>query len=259
LYREGVMAGIIESLEKAITKLHRKRIARQLYERSSKAVEYGPFKGMKLIEFSHISSSPLALKLFGLYEREVVDFLTSLKDRQTLINLGAGDGYYSVGLIMSGTVKRALSFEMDEKGRKAIAQNAAQNGVLSGVEIFGAADAALPVTLKAKGVDPASAVVLCDIEGAEFSVISRDLIAALPGAVYAIEIHDFMFADGAQKLEALRQSLAGSHDIEMAKARPAAWSDIPELEALHDNARALVTSDGRKRLGLWLFARPKSR
>jgi hypothetical protein len=252
------MAGLIESLEKAITKVYRKRVARRLYDQSSKAVERGPFKGMKLIAFSHISSAPLALKLFGLYEQEVVAFLTSLKDRDTLINLGAGDGYYSVGLIRAAIVKRALSFEIDEKGRRAIADNAAQNGVAGSVSIFGAADAGLLDTLKAEGVDPASAILLCDIEGAEFDVIDDALVAALQGAAFAIELHDFRFADGARRLEALTARLSKTHDVEIVKAGPADWSGIAELEALHDNARALVTSDGRKKLGLWLFARPNA-
>ena len=251
------MPGLIESLEKAITKLYRKRVSRRLYEQSSKAVEHGPFAGMKLIAFSHISSAPLALKLFGLYEREVVDFLVSQKGMDTLINLGAGDGYFSVGLLRSGTVDRALSFEIDRKGREAIAQNAAQNGVADKVQIFGAADGSLLHSLQAEGVVPASTIFLCDIEGAEFAVVDDALAEFLADATFVIEIHDFLFADGAARLEALKTRLGRHHDVEMVKAGPADWRGIAELEALHDNARALVTSDGRKKLGLWLFARPK--
>lgn len=251
------MTGLIESLEKAITKLYRKRISKRLFDESSRSVLYGPFKNMKLIPFSHLSSAPLAQKLFGFYEPQVVEFLASQKGKDTLVNLGAGEGYYSIGLLMTGTVKRALSFEIEERGRKAILQNAQQNGIHEGIEVFGAADANLLSTLLAQGIDPKKTILLCDIEGIEFSVIDEKLIAALSGATYVIELHHFMFQDGEAKVEKLKRMLAPNYDLEIVKAKPMDWYGIPELEALHDNARALVTSDGRKKQGIWLFARPK--
>lgn len=250
------MTGLVESLEKAVAKLYRKRIARRIYENSDRSVRYGPFKGMRLPARAHISSAPLALKMFGLYEPEVLAFLTGLEDRDTLVNLGAGDGYYSVGLIHAGTVRRALSFEIDAGGREAIRNNAREHGMEGSIGIFGPADRELATTLAREGVDPSRTIILSDIEGAEFEVIDDALVSAMKGACWAIEIHDFAVSDGAAKLEALQARLARHNGVEIVKAGPRDWRGIPELEALHDNARALVTSDGRKQLGRWLFAKP---
>jgi hypothetical protein len=252
------MNKLLESIEKAVTKLYRKRIARRLFETSSGKVERGPFAGMKLIAFSHISSAPLALKLYGLYEKEVLDFLVSLTGRTVLVNLGAGEGYYSVGLIRSGTVERSLAFEIDEKGRAAIATNAEQNGVAGRIKVFGAADGTLARTLAAEGVAPGSAIILCDIEGAEFSVIDDALASAYREAVFVIELHPFAVEGGEALLAALIARLAPSHELRRVKAGHRDWVGIPALEALNDNARALAVSEGRKLQAEWLFAVPKS-
>lgn len=252
------MGGLLESIEKAVTKLYRKRIARQLFEASSGAVERGPFAGMKLIKFSHISSAPLALKMYGLYEREVLDFLVAQKGRSVLVNLGAGEGYYSVGLIRTSTVDRSLAFEIDEKGRRAIAVNAEQNGVAGRIKVFGAADALLAKTILAEGVDPATAIILCDIEGAEFSVLDDAFVAAFRNSVFVVELHPFAVSDGEARLAALIARLAPSHDLQRVKAGNRDWVGIPALEALNDNARALAVSEGRKLQAEWLFAVPKA-
>lgn len=252
------MGGLIESIEKAVTKLYRKRIARKLFEASSGQVERGPFAGMKLIKFSHISSAPLALKMYGLYEQEVLEFLVSIPGRRVLVNLGAGEGYYSVGLIRAGTVERSLAFEIDAKGRAAIAENAAQNGVDGRIEVFGAADGSLAETMARAGVEPGGAIILCDIEGAEFEVIDDALVSAFRDAVYVIELHPFAVENGRAKQEALIARLGASHDVRRVGAGLRDWRGIPALEALNDNARALAVSEGRKLNAEWLFAVPKA-
>lgn len=251
------MASLAEALEKAAVKLYRKRMSRRLYEASDGRVKYGPFAGMALGALSHLSQGPLALKLFGLYEREVVEVLTGLSGVETLVNCGAGDGYFSIGLVRAGVVMRSICFELDEKGRKVIAENAARNGVADRITILGAADRSLPAVLAREGVDPARTVVLCDIEGAEFSVLSAQLIAALAQSLFVVELHTFAVDRGEQALADLEARFAPTHAVELISAKPRDWSGIPELEALPDNARALVASEGRKILGLWLVARPK--
>lgn len=251
------MGGLLEAIEKAFVKQYRKRMSRRLFEHSDGVVARGPFKGMKLGSLSHLSVGPLALKLFGLYEVEVADVLAGLKGRRTLVNIGAGDGYFSIGMVLAGVVENSVCFELDGKGRDAIRRHAELNGVGARIAIHGAADASLLRKLEQEGVDPAATAVLCDIEGAEFGVLDKALIGHFAETVFVVEVHPFAVSDGAAALAALEQRFAATHRVERVSARPRDWSGIPEIEALNDNARALVVSEGRKELGLWLVARPR--
>lgn len=252
------MTGLIESLEKAITKLYRKRAAGRLYARAGGVVQRGLFAGMRLDQTSHLSNSYMALKAYGLYETEVHAWLALQPDVDTLVNIGAGEGYYSIGLVRIGKAKRAISFELDGKGRSAIAVNAAANSLGDKIAIHGAAGADLVDVLKREEADPRSTVLLCDIEGGEFSVITPELVRFLSGARFAIELHGFAVADGEKAISDLAGLFAGTHDVEIVKAGPRDWSGIAEIEALNDLERALVTTEGRKKLGRWLFATPRA-
>src|SRR5579863_8220696 len=63
---------------------------------SGTVIMAGPFKGMRYIDRS--INSALFPKLLGTYESEIAPFLDKLKciRPHTLINIGAGEGYYAV-------------------------------------------------------------------------------------------------------------------------------------------------------------------
>lgn len=253
------MASVMEAIEKALTKLYRKRAAKKVYAAMNNTVKYGPFAGLKFSGGSHISDTSLALKALGLYETEVVEHLLSLSACDTLINLGAGDGYFPIAMARAGFIDRAFAFEMNEEGRRAIAANAALNGVADKIAIYGAADENLTATLTELAVNPAKAMVLCDIEGAEYEVLDQGLIEGLASAHFVIELHPFMITDGAAKESAMAARFAPTHDVQIIKAQPRDWRNLTEVEALHDLERALVTSEGRKLLARWMIATPKFR
>jgi hypothetical protein len=250
------MSGLLESVEKAVVKQYRKRIARRLFQKLGKNISYGPFKGMQFASGSHLSQSDLALKATGLYEVEIRDWMLALGPLPLLINLGAGDGYYPIAMLKSGAVQKALAFEMKAEGRTAIAANAALNGVEHQVEIFGAAKAGLTQTLQSAAADANGAIFLCDI--AEFDIIDDQLISYLALSFLVVELHPFAVENGAEKQRALQQRLSKTHDVEIIKATPRDWSNIPEIETMHDLERALVTTEGRKCLGTWLLAKPRN-
>lgn len=252
------MTGLLESIEKAITKLYRKRIAARVFAQLGHTVKYGPFKGLAFERTSHLSNSDLVLKALGLYETEITARMLDMPGITTLVNLGAGDGYFPIALLRSGKVLRAIGFEMIEEGRKAIAANASLNGVADSLVIHGAAGAGLLDTLKADGCDPQKLIFLCDIEGAEFSVIDDALAQWLAPSHVIVELHPFAVANGAVKEAELVARLTRTHLVEIIKATPRDWVGIPEVEALHDLERALVTTEGRKLLARWLLATPKA-
>ena len=251
-----LMRSLVEAAEMAMTKQYRKRVSRRIYAELGGEVRYGPFKGLRLEDGSHISDGPLALKVLGLYEQELLDEITA-RPVQTLVNMGGADGYYSVGMLRADLAERSIAFEMDPAGRETIARNAKANGVADRITVLEKATEDWAARVLELDVDPARTLVLCDIEGMEFELITPEAVAALPGASYMIELHHALVPDGETKLERLQAALEPTHRTQVLRSGPPRWSGIAEVEALRDLERALVTSQGRKMIGEWMVARPR--
>ena len=247
------MASLLASIEKAATKLRRKRVSRGLFEAFGGAVRYGPFNGLKLGGDANTSAGNLGAKVCGIYEQALLRRLQELGPFGDVVNFGAADGYYSIGLLVAGLAKRSICFEMTAKGRASIAANARANGQTDAVEIRGIADDTAGPQLRELGFDAAGRLVLCDIEGAEFSVLSQTVLTDLRGAVLVVELHDRLMAQGLALRAALIARLPKDAAHEILTSAPPDWRGIVEIEAMSDNDRALVCSDGRKVLGEWLI------
>ena len=111
--------------------LHRRRLAAQINNLFHSTVAYGPFKGLKFSTVNNLWGDERGAMILGLYEQEVLDSLTQIpKDKyKTLVDLGAADGYYAIGSLVSKMFDAAYAFEASEDRRKAISENAALNGV----------------------------------------------------------------------------------------------------------------------------------
>ncbi len=247
------MGSLLASLEKAATKLRRKRISRQVFEAFGGEVRHGPFAGLKLGGDANTSSGNLGAKVCGIYEQVLLQRLQELGPFEDVVNFGAADGYFSIGLLQAGLAKRSICFEMTEQGRDAIARNAAENGHTQAVEIRGIADDSAGPQLRELGFQAASGLVLCEIEGAEFSVLSETVLDDIKGAVMVVELHDRLMPEGKALRAALIARLPKEAHHEILMSAPPDWRGIPEIEAMSDNDRALVCSDGRKVLGEWLI------
>ena len=145
----------------------RLRVSKEVFEMMNGVVGYGPLKGLKLADDAWWGAPDKASMLLGLYEQELLDVLTSkpLINKSYFIDIGAADGYYGIGLVMAGFYKKSFCFEISEKGRLTIKNNAEVNGVSDKVQVFGAADQALAQHLPQECIQ--DAVVLVDIEGGE--------------------------------------------------------------------------------------------
>lgn len=249
---------LLAKIEIAAAKMRRKRISKKLFEDAQGVVQDGIFKGMVLSQDTNISQSVLGLKIHGLFEAGVVALIEANAPFSDVIDIGAADGYYPVGMLKAGLAKRAICFEMTDKGRVSIAENAKSNGVEDKIEIFGVADESFDEKLASINFNAQGSLFICDIEGSEFTVLTSDVLEAINGALMIIELHDFPDAPSSPERDALISRMPENYVCEVITAPVADWTGIVQLERLHDIDRALVTSDGRKRLGEWLVCRPKS-
>ena len=115
-----------------------------------------------------------AAMLLGIYEMEVAASLADVPEGYRIfVDIGAADGYYSVGLLHSDKFDRAICFEINEFGRRTISRLAAQNDVATRITLLEGADPGFPEKLAGIGADLSKCVFLLDIEGHEFDLLTE--------------------------------------------------------------------------------------
>jgi len=219
-------------------------------------VQYGPFKGLKLSPRTWWGETDRASMLFGLYEKEVLDSLQNIPKRYKIfIDLGAADGYYAIGVLANNLFERSICFEISDQGQKTIEDNAKLNNVLDRIEIRGKANKKFYDEFKPGA--RAEAVLFVDIEGAEFDLIDKETFHAFHTSIIFIELHDWFFADGEEKVQRMKRDSSSTHvttELTMGARDPSVFS---ELIKLHDNDRWLICSEGRGQRMTWLRFDPK--
>lgn len=235
--------------------LRRIQLARQLDLALASTVRYGPFRGLRQGPDTAWSIADRAPILLGLYEQEVLESLAEAGGRTAFVNLGAGDGYYGVGALVSGLFQRSYCYEMGEKGRRIIADTARLNGVDARVEIRGKAGPGFYHDLPADALD--DCVLFVDIEGAEFELLDEAAFRAFGKAVIFLELHDWFFQDGPQRLDRLRRDAAATHAITEMTMTARDLSVFPELREYSDSDRWLLCSEGRGRRMSWMRFDPR--
>ena len=231
-------------------------ISRQLDERFGSQVKYGPFRGLKLSKATWWGKTDRAGMLLGLYEQEVLSALANVpvRYRRSFIELGAADGYYAVGVLVNDLFERSYCFEISERGQKAITANAALNGVSSRVQIHGIAEMNFHTALPESATG--DSVLLIDIEGAEFDILTAKTFERFTNSVIIIELHDHFFADAPQRLERLRSICANVFRIDELTTTARDLSVFPELKQFSDTDRWLICSEGRRAMPHWYVLTP---
>ena len=221
-------------------------------------VRYGAFRGLLMPKAMFWGVADRACMLLGMYEREVQQALVNLlKTRKIFINLGAADGYYGVGAIVGGLCRKSVCYELSPVGRHVISEVANSNNVIDNVTVRGRADASFINHFSDSELR--SAVVLIDIEGGEFDLLSTDVLQHLRNTPLIVELHEAFIPKGSAKADALT-SLASRwfnvSELTTGDRNPNAYS---ELASYSDNDRWLIASEGRPYRMKWLLMEPLSR
>ena len=164
-------------------------------------VSGGPFAGLTYPDASAISLIP---KLLGIYERQLhrplEDAIRAGPD--VIVNVGAADGYYAVGLARRCPGATVHAFDGDAGQRALLARVAAANGV--DLRIGGTATVD----------DVAGALVVVDCDGCEGALLQPGLLGS---ATIIVELHDFI-EPGIGDVIAAR--FAATHDVELVPTAP---------------------------------------
>jgi hypothetical protein len=189
--------------------------------RNNGRVAGGPFAGMRYIRGS--VGSAYVPKLLGMYERELngyVERACALR-LPLIVDIGAAEGYYAIGLALRNPDASVIAFETEKKGRDALAEMARLNGVQKRVEIRGKCELQ---DLRAALADVDRALVVCDCEGCEEALLQPDAIPELSRAYLLVEMHDFISAGITDRISG---RVAATHRVERIWQQPRQRSEFP--------------------------------
>jgi hypothetical protein len=189
--------------------------------RTGGRVKAGPFAGLRYIRGA--VGSAYVPKLLGTYERELNDCLEEACGFgfSCIIDIGAAEGYYAVGLARRNPDARVIAFEMDPKGRKALEEMATLNEV--GQQIAVRAKCG-PGDLQAALPSGGKALVVCDVEGDEDVLLDPDQVPKLRRAHILVEMHDFI-----QRgiTENMIERFAATHQVKRIWQQPRSRAEMP--------------------------------
>jgi hypothetical protein len=169
--------------------------------------------------------------------------------------LGAGDGYYPIGLMKSGLFSSAIAFEGSELRRDQMERLADINGCKKNIEIRGYASEDCFDDLEFNLL--AQSVILSDIEGGEFNIFTEKNLKILSDSIIIIEIHDFLVPLGNSKLEELVNTATKYFKVTWLTTTGRNPSKFQELRDFNDIDRWLTMVEGRGPLMNWIRLDPR--
>jgi hypothetical protein len=221
-YRSLVPASARAPLRALLTP--RWHIATSLVRAASRhRVVAGPFRGMRL-ELSPLSRRHHMGYILGSQELELRDAIEQIiaKRYRAILNVGAADGYYAVGLALRSPHSRVIAFEALPELHPVITRTARENGVANRIAVLGTCG--LDELRHHLNDTTGRTLVLMDIEGAEAKLLDPAAVTELARADILVETHD-AFVPGCT--ETLIERFRPTHEIFRYAARPRALSDYP--------------------------------
>lgn len=215
-------------------------------QRNGLYVRHGPLEGMRYPQAAVGHANILAAKLLGAYELELADVVRSVINEgfRCAINIGAGEGYYAVGLALKSPGTVVTAFETDGGERRLCARMARLNGVADRVVVHKTCDSTQLAAFNGQRT-----FVLCDCEGCERDLLRPDVVPMLRTATMLVELHPLLQSD---ITDILRARFATSHDITIIASCARDPREWRELDALSTDQAALLLSEG------WLPGGPRA-
>jgi hypothetical protein len=216
-------------------------------------VQSGPFAGMVLPDRAARGDGDLLPKLLGFYEEELHTFIEGIVSTEPdlVINVGAAEGYYAIGMarLIPGAFVHA--FDTEAKSQEICRLAATLNDVSNRVSVTGQCTPDLLQAILPRGRSP---VIICDCEGYERTLIDPHRVPALRAATLIIECHDFIDPSITQTLV---DRLSATHTLEGIREGARDPNVSPFLQALDSLDRWLAICEYRPTMMHWIVARPK--
>ncbi len=224
-------------------------------EKTSNCVRQGPFAGMRYIATS-IGSAYIP-KLLGIYEKELNPFVEAIcaKKPALIVDVGAAEGYYAIGLARKSPYTRVIGYEMETNGQEAMNQMAVLNDVADRVSVRGKCE---PSDLEEVIEKEPHPVVICDVEGYEQYLLDQTAVPSLRRAVILVELHDFLVPNITEELQ---RRFFSTHRIVHIWQEPRSRAEFPwrtwGTRLLPKSYLDWTVSEWRPVKMAWLYMEPK--
>lgn len=192
-------------------------------------------------------------KLLGCYEAELHPFIEGIAATAPglIINIGAAEGFYAIGMARLVPGAFVHAFDSDAKSQEICRQAATMNAVSNRVSVTGRCTPDLLQAIVPRGRTP---LIICDCEGQERELIDPQRVPALRAATMVVECHDFMDASITQTLV---DRLGATHTLEGVREGARDPNASPFLQGLDSLDRWLAVCEYRPTMMHWIVARPK--
>jgi hypothetical protein len=169
----------------------------------------GPFAGLRYPRSAVLRVLFLVPRLAGTFELELHGVLEKLIRSRPglLVNIGAADGYYAVGMALRCPDTEVIAYEADPHRSQVCWRVARLNGVEDRVDLRGVCTADALTRLR----PPPGTTVICDVDGAEAELIDPAQVGWLRDATLLVEVHEPV-VPGVTSM--LRERLEGTHSLE---------------------------------------------
>ena len=227
-----------------------------LFEKHKNIIAYGPFKGMKLNKNIWWSKNDRITQTLGIYEEHILDKLIEFQGEGAarLIDVGAADGYFAVGMAYAGIYKEVFAFEIEKKGQERIIENAAENHCQSKIKVQGEANhSSIQDALDNEKIS----TVLIDIEGAEYRFLDDEMLKLLSGNFVICELHPWASMNGNEFQNDLLSRSSKYFNLSIIKREYYNPNHFQEFEDFSDDERLIAVSEGRRMNTSWMVLTPK--
>lgn len=182
-------------------------LTRLAKKKSRNRVQGGPFAGMRYVD--EAIGSCLVPKLIGFYEMELWPVVRQIIEARPdgVIDIGAAEGYYAVGLAWLLPHARVIAFEQSNRGRRALCEMAVLNDVEHRLDVRGRCE---PSDLEDAVVSFRRPIIICDVEGYEAILLDPKLVPSLKNSDVLVELHDLAVPGIG---DCLRRRFSGTHDF----------------------------------------------
>lgn len=205
------------------------------------------------------SRKGIGARVLGTYEMELHPIVEEIctREHDLVVHVGAGEGFYVIGLALRKPRTPAKAFEADEEVQGGLVANLALNGVSERVEIKGRCELNDLEPCLAGANSP---LLIMDVEGAELTLLDPLAVPSLAKTEILVEIHDFASADIAP---AIQGRLRDTHEVTEIWSRERTADDLPPglmrwLSPVLPTRGVRWMDEGRGGKMRWFHARPKS-
>jgi hypothetical protein len=214
----------------------------------------GPFAGMRYPRFAVGRAELLVAQLLGAYEQELHPAIRNVlaAEFDTIVDIGASDGFYAVGFALKSPKSRVIAYEMNPFPARVCRALMHENAVESRVALRGQCR---PENLD--DLPSGSLFLLCDAEGGERELLDPQRAPRLREASAIVELHEFIAPGVGDEIE---RRFGKTHEVNVVASGPRYTADYPALMAVDGVSymdRELAVSEFRHSRISWAVLTPR--